>query len=94
MCPAGTDKYVYNQSALPLERLVIVATDNSTEVAERLLSPSPSDLTSEEAVTLKLQLTPAGRKSDVFMSLQAQGAVNVVFQTDNDAIEPIEVNPE
>lgn len=92
ICPPGTDKYVYNQSALPIENLAITTDQGSTEVAETILSPSSSDLTSDEALTLKLQLTPVGRKSDVFITLQAMNAIYVSFESGG-VVPAIQVKP-
>ena len=40
---------------------------------------------------LRLQLTPSGRKSNIFISLQAKNATYVSFETDNKDIAPVMV---
>lgn len=91
-CPEGTEKYIYDQSSLDLYKVNITRLDDSTDAALTLLSPSPSELSSDDTMMFMLQLTPSARKSNVFISVQAKNASYVSFETDNQAVEPVKVS--
>ena len=91
-CSNGTEKLIYSKSSLNADKLKVTRLGDSTEIAQQLLSPSSSEVTSPSKVTLKLELTPSGRKSNIFISLQVKFARSVRFQAvSSPAMEPIEV---
>ena len=92
ICPNGSVKYVYDQSSLDMDKLNISRVGDTADTVKELMSPSSSELTSEDSVVLKLQLTPTGRKSNVLISLQAMHALSVIFEADDQSVSPITVN--